>query len=110
MDMFHSQKPSDQLFNSPAFFNMNSIASIHFACTLVVARSGKISGQEQPFVKSMHEIWILLVSEDKIYALCLLSRTGEKKNQVRVRFFLPAYKTLKHRDSFGKEKKSFIFW
>ena len=32
--------PSDDPFHSPASFNMISIAGIHLACTLVVARSG----------------------------------------------------------------------
>ena len=42
MDVSSATKPSNQPFHSPASFNVISIAGIHFACTLVVAMSGKL--------------------------------------------------------------------
>ena len=41
MDVSSAEAYSDQQFHSPALFNVISIAGIHYACTLVVARSGK---------------------------------------------------------------------
>ena len=64
MDVSSAEAYSDQPFQSPALFNVIYIAGIHFACTLVVARSGKLwqalrsSLTTFCFKQSMHEIWI----------------------------------------------------